>query len=174
MEYRLKDRRVLLIRRAMPQDAQAIVDIVNEVASEEYYILWDKVEYNVELERRHIEKAGLTENALILIAEVEGKIVGVGELKRGEFKKNKHTAELGIALLREYRGLGIGSLLLNEILAWAKEKGLEKVCLSVFSSNEPAIALYKRLGFELEGIRKKQFKIHDKYVDELLMAKFLS
>ncbi|HEU12758.1 MAG TPA: GNAT family N-acetyltransferase, partial [Euryarchaeota archaeon] len=45
--------------------------------------------------------------------------------------------------------------------------------LEVFSTNVNAIELYKKLGFEIEGIRKKQFKIEGNYVDDVLMAKFL-
>jgi RimJ/RimL family protein N-acetyltransferase len=50
---------------------------------------------------------------------------------------------------------------------------LEKISLTVFSTNKPAISLYRKLGFEVEGISKKQYKIEGKYVDEVTMGKFL-
>ena len=173
MEHKLEDGRSLIIREARLEDAEALLSVVNEVASEENLILLDKGEYDVRLERRHILSAKSTGKTLILVAEVEGKVVGVGEVKIGEFKKNSHTAELGLAVIKEFRRLGVGKALMNEMLSSAERMGVEKVWLSVFSTNDAAIALYRKFGFVLEGIRKKQFKIGNTYADELLMAKFL-
>jgi ribosomal protein S18 acetylase RimI-like enzyme len=173
LEHRLKDGRSLTIREARVEDAEAILDVVKEVASEESLILLDKGEYDVRLEKRHIVSAKASGKTLILVAEVDGKVVGVGELKVGEFKKNSHTAELGLAVTKEFRGLGVGKALMEEMLSRAEKMGVEKVCLSVFSTNNAAITLYEKFGFVVEGVRKKQFKIGDTYIDELLMAKFL-
>lgn len=72
-----------------------------------------------------------------------------------------------------YRGMGYGTKLLKAVLEKAKEFGLEKVELSVYTSNLPAIALYKKLGFEEEGLMKKYRKLDGKYFHCLSMAKFL-
>jgi ribosomal protein S18 acetylase RimI-like enzyme len=61
------------------------------------------------------------------------------------------TPELGIAVLPEYRGKGIGTILLESFLTAAKEK-YPAVCLSV-SPNNPAARLYERCGFETVGVR---------------------
>lgn len=53
------------------------------------------------------------------------------------------------------------------------ENGYEKISLSVFSTNKRAINLYKKFGFEIEGVKKKEIKIDEEYVDEILMALFL-
>jgi RimJ/RimL family protein N-acetyltransferase len=163
----------LIVRKACLNDAEAIAGTVNQVASEEVHFLWDKINYDVELERRYIESANTKENSVILVAELDGKIIGTCELKKGEFKKNRHTAELGITLLKEFRRLGAGSALMEGVINWAKEKKIEKICLSVFSTNEAAIALYRKFGFEVEAARKKQFKTEKSYVDEIFMARFL-
>ena len=173
MEHKLKDGRSLIIREARVEDAEAILNVVKEVASEENLILLDKGEYDVRLEKYHILSAKSSGRTLILVAEVDGKVVGVGELKIGEFKKNSHTAELGLAVIKEFRGLGVGKALMEEMLSYAQKREVEKVWLSVFSTNNAAITLYRKFGFVVEGVRKKQFKIGNTYVDELLMAKFL-
>ena len=173
MEHKLKDGHSLIIREARLKDAEAILSVVKEVASEEKLILLDEGEYDVRSEIRRILTAKSTGKTLILIAEVDGKVVGVGEVKVGVFKKNSHTAELGLAVIRAFRGLGVGKALMEEMLSRAEKSGVEKVWLSVFSTNDAAIALYRKFGFVVEGIRKKQFKIGDTYIDELLMAKFL-
>ena len=172
-EHRLKDGRWITLRKASIDDAETIVDAINQVAAEEDCLLWDKTVYNVEFERNHITRSNRTENTLILVAQIDGQFVGASELKIGEFRKNKHTAELGIILLKEFRRLGAGSSLIEEMLKWAIEKGIEKVCLSVFSTNIDAIALYEKSGFKVEAVKKKQIKIDRDYVDEILMAKFL-
>ena len=173
MRHKLRDGRSIIIREAGVEDAEVILSLLNEVASEENLILLDKGEYDARLEKRHILSAKLGGKSSILIAELNGKAVGVGELKVGEFKKNRHTAELGLAVIKEFRGLGVGRALMTEMLSRAEKSGVEKVWLSVFSTNKTAIALYRKFGFEIEGVRKKQFKIGSTYVDELLMAKFL-
>jgi RimJ/RimL family protein N-acetyltransferase len=67
-------------------------------------------------------------------------------------------ADLGMAVAKEWRGQGVGSALLAAALAWARERGLHKVCLSVFPHNAAAIALYRRYGFVEEGRRVKQYR----------------
>jgi [ribosomal protein S18]-alanine N-acetyltransferase len=61
------------------------------------------------------------------------------------------TPLLGMALLPEYRGKGIGTVLLEKILTVAKELGFEQVSLSVDPDN-PALRLYERVGFKKIGI----------------------
>jgi ribosomal protein S18 acetylase RimI-like enzyme len=78
-----------------------------------------------------------------------------------------------MAVLREYRNTGIGSALTEASIGWAEETGLHKLCLSVFSSNTSAIALYKKFGFVEEGRRREQICIDGKYVNEILMARFI-
>ena len=155
-------------------DAETIVDVVNQVASEEAYLLWDRKPYDARVERKYIAEANKMNNTLILVAEVDGRVVGVGELQIGEFRKNRHTAELGISVLRDFRRLGAGSALMERMLQWAEGKDVEKIWLSVFSSNKGALAFYGKFGFEVEAVRRKQFKTDEGYVDEMLMAKFLS
>lgn len=80
---------------------------------------------------------------------------------------------LGMGLLPEYRGQGLGSKLLGSVLDHAKNFGLEKVELHVYTSNQTAIALYKKFGFEIEGLIKKYRILDGEYFDALTMAKFL-
>jgi ribosomal protein S18 acetylase RimI-like enzyme len=80
-----------------------------------------------------------------------------------------------MGVLAEYRSQGIGQALLETLLSWAQARGgIEKVCLSVHADNQRAISLYKKLGFEVEGIRKRETCFGPgQYADAVLMAKFL-
>ena len=57
------------------------------------------------------------------------------------------------------------------MINWAEAQDYEKISLSVFSTNTLATNLYQKFGFEVEGVKKKEFKIE--YVDEICMGKFL-
>ncbi|KQB33622.1 hypothetical protein AOG54_01920 [Acidiplasma aeolicum] len=99
-------------------------------------------------------------------------VIGVLTLQRGLYKKNRHTANLGIAIRSGYRHMKIGTRLILEALKWAKKEGIKKVNLEVFSTNVNAIKAYRKIGFEYEGVRKNQFIIDNKYVDDVLMTFF--
>ncbi|WP_396334473.1 GNAT family N-acetyltransferase [Alkalihalobacillus sp. MEB130] len=59
-------------------------------------------------------------------------------------------------------------------LAWCRQHQLHKLCLTVFATNKVAIALYKKVGFIVEGVQKEQVFINESYDDELLMAYFFT
>jgi len=81
-----------------------------------------------------------------------------------------HSGVLGLGLIREYRGQGIGKRLLSTALQAAKERGLSRVVLTVREQNEIAIQLYKNFGFFQEGRHIKAVKINGNYENHLSMA----
>ena len=90
-------------------------------------------------------------------------------------KRLAHTGTFGMMVLNEYRGLGIGKILLEKIITWAEHNPyIEKISLGVFSTNERAIALYKKMGFVEEGRKINEIKLNDKqYIDDVLMYKMV-
>lgn len=101
------------------------------------------------------------------------RVVGWCDIFPNSNPRLSHRGGLGMGLLPEYRGQGIGARLLTAAIDHAKVFGLEKVELTVYTNNPAGIALYKKLGFEEEGMIRKYRKLDDKYFDGLLMAKFL-
>jgi ribosomal protein S18 acetylase RimI-like enzyme len=85
---------------------------------------------------------------------------------------SQHAVDLGINIIGDFRRIGIGKAMMDYMIGWAKEKGYEKITLSVFSTNQRAINLYKKFGFKIEGMKKK-YMINGKYADEVLMELFL-
>jgi ribosomal protein S18 acetylase RimI-like enzyme len=75
-----------------------------------------------------------------------------------------------MGLLKEYRGRKIGCRLIEETIGKASRLGLEKIELSVHASNEPAIALYRSVGFEEEGRKKRGWLVDGIYDDIILMG----
>ena len=115
----------------------------------------------------------IREGVAQFVALDRGRVVGWCDVSPDRHPATAHTGYLGIGLLPEYRGRGIGRRLISACLRKAKENGLERVDLSVNGSNVRARALYERVGFRLEGVRRKAAKYDGRYEDELMMALFL-
>jgi RimJ/RimL family protein N-acetyltransferase len=170
--YKLKNGKICTIRNARSEDAKEVVDCINSVGEEKIYIVIERFAHSVEWESRFIDSID-TNVSLYLVALVDDKIIGILSLDRENFVKLDHVATLGMIIIKPYRKVGAGSALLNVAIEWAYDKNIEKIMLSCFSTNEAALALYKKFDFIFEGLRKKQFKIGEKYVDEVMMARWL-
>lgn len=66
--------------------------------------------------------------------------------------------EVAMMVAAGWRGRGVGTALLVAAIDWARQRGLHKLSLSVFPSNERALALYRKLGFVEEGRRVKHMR----------------
>lgn len=170
--YPMKDGRKVVIREASQEDFEEVIQVWAAVASERKYILIEQV---TDFHRKWFINVMRKKMGVCIVAEIEGKIVANCNLvPRGlGAAKCRHVLDLSIHVLREHRGLGIGNALVDYAIDWAQKHNYEKISLSVFSTNTPAINLYKKFGFEIEGVKKKEFKIEGEYVDEVCMGKFL-
>jgi ribosomal protein S18 acetylase RimI-like enzyme len=66
------------------------------------------------------------------------------------------TAELGIAMLEGWRGLGIGRRLIEHLEGWAAARGIDRISLTVSSTNDGAIRLYHDIGYEESGFEMRK------------------
>lgn len=154
------------IRKAEPWDSKGIIQCMQGVMDEKVYFV---SEYYLYTERGEQERIRNPDD-LTLVAELDGEIVGVLTLQRGIYKKNRHTANLGIAVKNGHRQEGLGTSMIGESFEWARKHGIEKINLEVFSSNTSAIKVYEKIGFTYEGSRKGQFRIDNQYVDDIFMT----
>ena len=171
MRVKIKNDYDVTIREAKVEDANEILRLIKQVMSEVEYFPSTTEEFNFTVEQ---EEDYINNVSLFLVAEVDGKIVGSTTLERGRYIKINHTATFGVTILNEYSGLGIGSLFMEEVINWSKENGIKKIDLEVFEENRPAIGLYKKYGFFIEGRKNRHIKINDKYQDMLMMTKLLT
>ncbi len=157
------------IRRANSQDYSNIVDLINSVAAEGLWLATDSYVPTSQWERalREPEK---NPRYLILVAGIEDQIVGWCRLFPYELgNKSAHVSDMAIGICKDFRGLGIGRTLIEHALEWAKAQNYEKVTLDVYSSNQHALSLYKKMGFQVTGVRYRQVKLRYEYADEVLM-----
>jgi ribosomal protein S18 acetylase RimI-like enzyme len=169
----LKDGRTICLRPANKDDAAEIVRAVDSIAREMVYFLRSRFDIAVEEEQVFIARTREQGN-LIVVAVLDGKLVGWASLKRGRREFLHHTVELGMGVVRGYRGLGIGTALMDYALKWVAEQGFEKVNLGVRASNERAKSLYRKFGFVEEGYRVREIKdLYGSYHDSVEMAYFV-
>src|SRR5213075_835804 len=90
-----------------------------------------------------------------------------------EMEGFRHTVGLGMGLLPEMRGRGLGSQLLKKAIAHCRRHGVEKIELQVYANNRPARVLYRKFGFRQEGRRVRARKLDGKYEDVVLMGLLL-
>jgi ribosomal protein S18 acetylase RimI-like enzyme len=84
-----------------------------------------------------------------------------------------HAGVLGMALLPELRGQGAGGRLMRQALEAARAFGLHRVELTVREDNRNAIALYEKIGFEIEGLMRDAMKVDGVCENVVLMARLL-
>jgi ribosomal protein S18 acetylase RimI-like enzyme len=112
-------------------------------------------------------------NGPVYYAIDNDRVVGWCDVFPFNNPRQSHRGGLGMGLIPEYRGQGLGSKLLSSVIEHSKQFGLEKIELNVYTSNTSGIALYKKFGFEQEGLIKKYRKLDGQYFDCLAMGKFL-
>ena len=115
-----------------------------------------------------------SKNSMIFVVDTGSELVGYIGLFGGRFKKILHSAHIVIGIVSEYRGKGLGKALFEISEQWAKDVGVSRLELTVVTANEPAVALYKKRGFETEGVKKNSLFIDGEFVDEYYMGKILS
>jgi RimJ/RimL family protein N-acetyltransferase len=168
----LKDGRNAELRLARPDDARAITAFVNLVGGERRYVLRERATWTLGEERETLRSANGKRSAFF-VAVVDGRLSGLLNIHRGPWPKNEHVTEFGMACLPTCRRVGLGTALVHRALDWSGSVGARKVTLEVFSSNQAAIALYRKLGFEEEGRRRRQYLVEGELVDGIWMARWL-
>jgi RimJ/RimL family protein N-acetyltransferase len=169
---RLKNGWVAVIRRGDADDAAALIANVNAVGAEGIYILVERLDKTLDQEREWITKFD-GENSLLVVATVDGVLLGAMDIERQPFEKTRHLAGLGIAIQKAGRGVGLGRAMMEAGIEWAQSRGVKKLTLSVFDSNEPAKALYQSFGFIEEGRLKGHVVLRGTPVDLVMMARWL-
>lgn len=167
----------VIIRSADIKDAASILELAKAVINEEIYQLTSSKEFNITLEQEEkwIEAHLNNSEHIVLVAEMNSKIVGLLNFQNGSRTRIAHTGEFGMSVVKEFRNQGIGFLLLSSLIEWAEKNYIiEKINLSVHGNNERAIALYKKLGFEVEGVKKHELKYSENiYIDLVTMGRFV-
>ena len=166
----------IVIERAKSTDAEAILNFTKICGSETDNLSFGEggIPVSVEKEADYIKSMENSNTEIFLVARDGNEIVGTGSYSVFPRKRMAHRGEFGISVRKSYWNLGIGTMLLEHILDFAKNVAKsEIVSLEVRSDNAAAIHLYKKFGFEKIGTFKGYFKINEDYIDFDIMELFL-
>jgi len=172
-KYYLKNNKPYQIREIDPKDSKKFIDYRTTLADETTYLRASRSELNLNLEDQDktIYNFINSDNQYSIIAEINGIIIGNLQFRGGDHQRTRHAGEFGISILKDYWGNRIGYNLLSQLIEWVKDsKVVKKISLEVREDNTSAIALYKTLGFKLEGTIRKNFYADDKYYDSHIMG----
>jgi len=175
--HTLRDGRALTIRQAVHEDTEALISLIQNILSTTTYTLTKAEEFDTSPEAQEIWIRQYLDNPawILLVAELDGQLVGNLDFRNNPKVRNQHIGEFGMGVLEEHRGQGIGSIILKEFLAWAKGVPvLEKINLSVMTMNDGAVKLYQSLGFQEQGRHPKAIKLDDgDYAEVIEMYLFI-
>ncbi|KZZ86357.1 GNAT family N-acetyltransferase [Bacillus sp. SJS] len=169
-KFTAKDGRTVIIRPVVLEDAAQIIKAAESVVRSGVYIQKEQVR-TLEEEREFIKEIKEKDHMYAAV-ELEGEVIGIARVLRGELKMKRHTGLFRTWLTSSAQGLGIGKEAMNYTLEWCQAHQLHKLCLTVFKSNEVAVKLYEKTGFVIEGVQKDQVYLNGKYDDEIHMAYF--
>jgi ribosomal protein S18 acetylase RimI-like enzyme len=159
------------IRPARESDTISACDAVKAVAAEKRYLATvDGFSYE---QTRAFLKRVVDGSLPQVMAVVEDEVVGFCDILPNTAKGFTHVGRLGMGVRFEWRRQGIGRRMLDACLSLARNAGIEKVELEVFSDNVAAVRLYDSFGFNQEGLKVRGRKLEDRYQDVLLMALWL-
>lgn len=164
----------LFIRHVRLSDAAQLVSFKRETSTESKFLLTcpDEVE-DIADQRRVISLYLSDPRRIFLVAEYNNQIIGVITLSGSNKRRVMHKGELGITVRKQFWAKGVGSALMEECLKLAKQKGFKKIQLEVMSNNDRAMGLYRKFGFEVEGVKKKAVFVDGEYIDLVMMGKWL-
>jgi RimJ/RimL family protein N-acetyltransferase len=159
------------IRSARDSDAASLCKAVQSVAAEKRYLATvDGFTYE---QTRAFLAHVMTNSLPQVLAAADDEVVGFCDIIPNPAQGFTHVARLGMGVCLGWRRQGIGRRMLDACLILARNAGIEKVELEVFSDNAAAARLYESTGFIQEGVKIRGRKVDDRYQDVRLMALWL-
>lgn len=173
-EIILKNGEKVVLRCPKLEDAKAFANYINGLIEEDTFI--SSKPQTEEDERSYIssmlKKISQNKEIHLVVFSGEEKIGAVDIFNLGVRKE--HSGELQIHIRKDFRGIGLGKILLMKVFQLAKEElSLKMVMLTVFNTNTNALSLYEKLGFVKYGELPKAIYYKGEYINEILMYKTL-
>nr|WP_309098744.1 GNAT family N-acetyltransferase [Fredinandcohnia onubensis] len=165
----------MVVREITLSDAENFGYLTQQVEMTSEFMLWEAGERKAypDEQRKMIERICSEDNSTILVAEEKGQLIGFLMAIGGNARRNKHSVYIVVGILKDFRGKGVGVYLFEELEKWALTHKIHRLELTVVTRNVAGLALYQKMGFEIEGTKRDSLLIDGEFVDEYYMSKLL-
>lgn len=166
----------IIVREATPQDAQNLINFLNQVGQESHFLTLDEAGILLTTVQMsdYLAQVAEKDNNAYLLALADDQIAGVISLTADFHERIRHIGDLFIAVSQDFQGYGIGQILMADLIDFIQEVGvIKRLELQVQKRNERATHLYQKHGFDIESTRK--FGARDEFgnlIDVLEMVRF--
>ncbi|HAM63010.1 MAG: hypothetical protein A2Y20_00560 [Firmicutes bacterium GWF2_51_9] len=164
----IRNKKTILLRKAVPEDAKMIVDYLKKVCVETDNLSFglQDMPITVESEIEYLTAIQTSTTSVHFVVFCDDEVIATSIISGKSRPRMAHVASLGISVLRDYWHLGIGSLLMKAMIDWAKAGDvIRKINLSVRSDNQVAVALYRKFGFRYVGTLHDEMRVDGQSVD---------
>jgi ribosomal protein S18 acetylase RimI-like enzyme len=174
-EGHLKNGDSYVLRYPQPGDEQMMTDYINALSAEKTYVRFQGEVLTVEEELAYLtgQLERIAHHQTVNLFIVTGqKIIGVSNIDMKD-RTERHEANFGISIAKDFRGEGLGKILMEYMLKEAEKQlpNLKIITLSVYGNNDLAQNMYKKFGFVEYGTLPEGIIHRDQYVDHIFMYK---
>ncbi len=156
----------IMIRAFEPEDIVGLTELLNQPTA-----VWGTLQRPYMSIAKRLKLLEKWDPELSLVAVIEGRLAGQISLQRFEHRRS-HACGLGMVVHEDFAGRGCGTALMEAALDYADRwLSVWRIELNVYTDNDRAIRLYKRHGFEEEGVFRGYAYRDGQYVDSMAMAR---
>ena len=167
----------LLIREAEVEDATELIALLDQIGQESNFTSLDENGISMaESEMQiFIDKQAQSENQITLLAFLNDELAGIINVTADQRPRVRHIGDIFLGIKKTFWGSGLGSILMEEVIEWAKTSGvIRRLQLTVQKRNLAAIHLYEKMGFITEGLQERGACIErGEFLDVYLMGKLI-
>lgn len=172
---KIKTGKEIIVRYPQIGDEKEMWRYINELSMEKTFVRFQGEEITLKDEIKYLKdqlKLIEQKNSVRLLVFFDSKLIGITEINMRD-KTEKHVGILGISVAKDFRGEGLGKLLMELILKEAEKEmsDLKIVTLEVYSTNDIAKKMYEKFGFERYGLLPEGITRGGKFEDAILMYK---
>ena len=159
----LKNGQEAILRSPEVSDASELLEHLKCVCAETNFLMRYPEECTMTLAQEEAFCRDICESDydLMILCQVGDRIAGNCHISFKRHIKNRHRATVAIALLSEYWNLGIVSALFQEMIAAARNRGIEQLELEVIEGNDRAMHLYQKIGFQIVAKKPNAIRLKD-------------